>query len=81
MQYWICVENTIKLSKFDTFENGRNRFKVSIQLLNDYVLSPMPLDGSNSDINITIILSVHFAMNVNMEDGSALMLQSPIMEA
>lgn len=79
MQKRICVENTIKFSKFETFENGANRCKVSLHLFNDYIFSPMPLDGSNSNIDIAIILSIHFAMNINVEDGSALMLQSPIM--
>jgi hypothetical protein len=80
MQSRISIKSTFKLSKFQTLENRIKLLEENFKMLEERIVLPKTLYGFYSNIDMTVMFSVKFTMNINMKDRLLFMFLCPGMK-
>ena len=80
MEGWVSVKFTWKSFESHISKNISIFIKELPDFFTNSLVLPQSIDRSNSHINFTVILSIHFPMDVNVEQRQVLVHEGPVVE-
>jgi hypothetical protein len=80
VQVGICVELALEPFESIAAEDFPLLAKKSLETLDQRVSVPVHLHAENSHINLTVLFSIHFPMDVHMQDRLLLVHQGPALQ-
>lgn len=80
MKIGFGIKRAFEFAEFKAFKDLSIFLEEGSNLFDQYISLPMCFHASYSNINVAIIFTVHFSMDVNMEEWHLRVQQCPIMK-